>query len=477
LESLYKNVKSEDGEVDIDGEVVADLVGDYLFTDEAFIQNLSANRNVFQKIYDKIKHLYKMATADSEQARQLEEVKRAFEKAYQQMGKGENVPGVTRSSVQYDLEKALKSLGEYDTVIKRQIESSGKDRVARDYNEIKEFIKHSKSNPPFERLHIGIISDETAAFVNKCTGEDITGYDFVLSSNFIYHIYDSHGNEATESPRGQKAVDDVNIENILEAVITPDDVRLVSDSTGTALRFEKDVEGRNIAITITSTKKSTLTLKSAWIIKEKSGIHTPSANANALAGTPEANSRNSTTNSIPETSGKSNPSDEIFSENSSKKRFALAEDAKGIENYTENERIIDRYARKKDTTKSFVKAKLEANPDFLKGFRFSLSENTADTDIAPIGDYNVYGDEIGYEGTENEDIGPVDEKKLIKAEIDRIDKSMEELMKEFESVSAEFDAGNITEQDFSTRTEDITRRYDELSESKKDLFNYLYLIL
>ena len=45
-------MKSEDGEVDIDGEVVADLVGDYLFTDEAFIQNLSANRNVFQKQQD-----------------------------------------------------------------------------------------------------------------------------------------------------------------------------------------------------------------------------------------------------------------------------------------------------------------------------------------------------------------------------------------------------------------------------------------
>lgn len=237
----------------------------------------------------------------------------------------EKAPATTNTDERYALPEALKSLGEYDATRIRHIESSGKDRVVRDYNEIKDFIKRSKSNPPFERLHIGIISDKTAALVKARTGEDITGYDFVLASNFVFHIYDSHGNEATEAPRGQKAVDDVNIENIIEAVIAPDDVSLVSDSTGTALRFEKFLEGRNVAITITSTKKSTLTLKSAWIINEKSGGRTPSANANALAGTPEANSRSSTNNSITENVEKSNPSDENSSKNPLKKRFALPE--------------------------------------------------------------------------------------------------------------------------------------------------------
>ena len=236
----------------------------------------------------------------------------------------EEAPIVTNTDERYALPEALKSLGEYDATRIRHIESSGKDRVVRDYDEIIEFIKHSKTNPPFERLHIGIISDKTAELVKASTGEDIKGYDFVLASNFVFHIYDSHGNEATEAPRGQKAVDDANIENIIEAVIDPDEVSLVSDSTGTALRFEKLLEGRNVAITITSTKKSTLTLKSAWIINEKSGGRTPSANANALAGTPEANSRSSTDNSITENAEKSNPSDEK-SAKILKKRFALPE--------------------------------------------------------------------------------------------------------------------------------------------------------
>ena len=79
LSALYKDIK----DADVDGELTADLVGDYLFTDSDFINNLHTNnRNVFQKIYDEIKYLCKVATAGSKEARELEKVKRAFEKAY-----------------------------------------------------------------------------------------------------------------------------------------------------------------------------------------------------------------------------------------------------------------------------------------------------------------------------------------------------------------------------------------------------------
>lgn len=79
LESLYKNVEG----ADINAELTADLVGDYLFTDEKFVTSLSVkHRNVFQKIYDEVKYLLKIATAGSKEARDLERVKRAFDKAY-----------------------------------------------------------------------------------------------------------------------------------------------------------------------------------------------------------------------------------------------------------------------------------------------------------------------------------------------------------------------------------------------------------
>lgn len=79
LEKLYAGVTG----ANVDAELTADLVGEYLFTDRAFVQSLSTgHRNVFQKLYDEIRHLCRLATAGSKEARQLEKVKKAFEDAY-----------------------------------------------------------------------------------------------------------------------------------------------------------------------------------------------------------------------------------------------------------------------------------------------------------------------------------------------------------------------------------------------------------
>ena len=83
IQNLYEGTNAN-----IENEITADLVGDYLFTDEQFINSLSTKQpNVFQKIYDYIKHAYKMATAGSKEARQLEQLKRRFDKAYKEMSK------------------------------------------------------------------------------------------------------------------------------------------------------------------------------------------------------------------------------------------------------------------------------------------------------------------------------------------------------------------------------------------------------
>ena len=86
LTELYKDVKG----TNIEAELTADLVGDYLFQDSEFINRLSTeNRNVFRKIYDEIKYLCRVVTAGSKEARELEKVKKAFEDAYRANGKAE----------------------------------------------------------------------------------------------------------------------------------------------------------------------------------------------------------------------------------------------------------------------------------------------------------------------------------------------------------------------------------------------------
>ena len=79
LTEIYKGVDN----ANIENELTSELVGEYLFTDADFVNNLSTTKpNVFKKIYDEIKYLLKVATAGSKEARQLEKVKKAFEEAY-----------------------------------------------------------------------------------------------------------------------------------------------------------------------------------------------------------------------------------------------------------------------------------------------------------------------------------------------------------------------------------------------------------
>ena len=87
-DSKIKNITDSygdllDDESQIKEELTADLVGDFLFNDEHFIENLAVkNKNIFQKIYDYVKHAYKMITSKTDEAKALENLKYQFDKVY-----------------------------------------------------------------------------------------------------------------------------------------------------------------------------------------------------------------------------------------------------------------------------------------------------------------------------------------------------------------------------------------------------------
>ena len=87
----YGGIKDSDSKA----ELFADLVGGYLYTDYDFVVHLAnTDQSVFHSMWDSVKYLYKMATAGSKEARQLERVKRNFEKAYKEFTKsGAKVEG------------------------------------------------------------------------------------------------------------------------------------------------------------------------------------------------------------------------------------------------------------------------------------------------------------------------------------------------------------------------------------------------
>lgn len=103
LESITALYKKYSPDADPMQELTADLVGEYIFSDQDFVNNLSVkNQNIFQKVYSEIKHLLKLATAGSEEARMLEKAKRTFEKAYRQAA---NSQTDADADVKYSLRK------------------------------------------------------------------------------------------------------------------------------------------------------------------------------------------------------------------------------------------------------------------------------------------------------------------------------------------------------------------------------------
>ncbi len=112
-DSRYEAVKKlyeSDPDADVDAELVADLVGDYLFTDLDFIRRLSVeNRSLFQRLYDEIKYLCRLATAGSREARQLEAVKKRLEEVFRET-KGNVLPeraGNARKNISKKTENPL----------------------------------------------------------------------------------------------------------------------------------------------------------------------------------------------------------------------------------------------------------------------------------------------------------------------------------------------------------------------------------
>ena len=102
LNSLYEGIEN----ANIDAELTADLVGDYLFTDEQFINSLSTNKpTVFQKIKELIDDLVVRFTGTKEE-KALREVQKRFKEAYRQNATQ------TSTDTKYAVSEAIKGLDE-----------------------------------------------------------------------------------------------------------------------------------------------------------------------------------------------------------------------------------------------------------------------------------------------------------------------------------------------------------------------------
>lgn len=157
LKDLYKDMEG----TDINAELTADLVGDYLFGDADFVRSLSAqNRNVFQKMWDEIKYLCRVATAGSKELKELERVKHLFEKAYREGGK---VQTETKYSLSYTTDNRAVATIDSDIFDGKFEELTESERV----KIVKNAIKGFRPGIPVSGRMINITRKSAEHFTNS----------------------------------------------------------------------------------------------------------------------------------------------------------------------------------------------------------------------------------------------------------------------------------------------------------------------
>lgn len=139
LADVTELYKKHDPNADPVKELVADLVGEYVFTDKNFVTNLSTDKNVFKRVWNEIKWLAKIATAGSEEARNLVEAKRIFEMVWRESNT--KTDNTVKHSISEDGEYGLHD--SYDL----SYEETGYGRVP---DSLMGFVGNGKTNKGFE---------------------------------------------------------------------------------------------------------------------------------------------------------------------------------------------------------------------------------------------------------------------------------------------------------------------------------------
>ena len=138
-----------------EAELVADLVGDFLFTDLDYVKKLSVeNRNVFQKIWDEIKYLAKVATTGSKEGRELARLEKAFADIYREGGNAKGTKySISATASDSDGKKLTKEQQEYF-----------KDSKMRDENGNLKVMYHGSQDAGFHVFDSSMSDDGTSFF-------------------------------------------------------------------------------------------------------------------------------------------------------------------------------------------------------------------------------------------------------------------------------------------------------------------------
>lgn len=169
-------------------------------------------------------------------------------------------------------------------------------------NQLQQFIDDARAHKNLnKKMYFGIISDETADFIKQKTDIDVSNCNVSLRADSIIKIFNDHGREVTELPRGQRPIIDQDILKLPQllgsidyAVNAGAYTGMSKDSNSTFLNLRSNLDD---SITIGAFKQGKYLDLRIHTMYAKRGNYATTADANAPASTSKTSSGKVSSNS------------------------------------------------------------------------------------------------------------------------------------------------------------------------------------
>lgn len=192
-----------------------------------------------------------------------------------------------------------------------------------------------------KKMYFGRVPFDLAQRVMDETGMDIDGYNCTIQAQEIRKILvHSHGDEAFERARGQRAITKEDIKNIPEVISSPDSISLSPKlyEGKPVIRFSKTINGRTTVVSYVSKKHRDLAVQTMYASAKKGSLATATdaPASGPLSLTPKTTGGTASNNSIGENPGTVNTSIPKNPEKDTGTRFYMddaVEEVKGVTAY------------------------------------------------------------------------------------------------------------------------------------------------
>lgn len=270
-------------------EIAADATQKFLNDPDFIDQVVKKDRNLAQKIIDflsdvidSIKNLIKTGSTRAA-AKNLEQDVQMYEDARYawllglEQGSKDYKAGKERTdNIMQSSKYELNQFGfeEYGEKEKGWWKNNDSIIICNTKQDIADFYRDHVHKKPYARLYIGKIGPGLAQRIYKDTGVNTENLNVAITSEFE----DSHSNPEKERSRGQTPVTPEILSRLPEIISSYDKVENTTSSKDRkpVLKFEKDINGKNVAVEYVRSKKGMLELQTmyAWENKNSRSVST-----------------------------------------------------------------------------------------------------------------------------------------------------------------------------------------------------------